>query len=224
MTTLPGARRHAAGAGSIGVVVALSLLTLAALLYLQRTGDFDGPVALTTTAVAITLLGLAIIVAGLRGRTTGALSALAILGLLVALPLTALSNADWDGRWGTGVSVGDVSYTPTDVATAERGFSLGLGEATIDLTELPPSDVVVDVPIRLGAGDLTVIVPRDSAVTARISLGAGEVNWFGDVTTGAPGASDLMLESDAVNDGESTDIALDMNVGAGTVRVLEEGR
>ena len=75
------------------MVVALSLLTLAALLIAERSGDFDGPVALTALGVAIVLAGLGIIVSGLRGRTSGALGGLAVLGLVAAVPLGVVTSA-----------------------------------------------------------------------------------------------------------------------------------
>ncbi|NTW39326.1 MAG: PspC domain-containing protein [Cellulomonadaceae bacterium] len=226
VATLPRTRPRGPGAGVVGVVVALTLMTLAGLLYAERAGTFDGPVALTTTAVAVLLLGLAIIVSGLRGRTSGGLGGLAVLGLVVALPLATLSNEGWDGTWGTGTAVGDVSHTPSTVTEAENGYSLGVGNAQIDLTQLPLSGDTIDVPIHLGAGDLTVVVPADGAFTADIIVTAGDVSWLGDtVSSGIHDSSEpATYESAAVQDGATPDLALTINVGAGTVTVVEEGR
>ncbi|HRA50592.1 PspC domain-containing protein [Actinotalea sp.] len=229
-TVLPRDRRRGPGAGAIGIVVGLSLLTLAVLLAAQRTGDFTGPVALTTTAVTITLLGLAIIVSGLRGRTSGGLTGLAILGAFIALPLSA-ANADgwdawegWDGDLGSSTALGDLRATPTDVATAEAGFSLGAGDAHIDLTALPLTGDTVDVPIQMGAGDLTVVVPRGAAYTAEVSIMGGDVTWLGDTTAGLSDANGLTFESPAVLDGAASALDITVRVGAGTVEFVEEGR
>lgn len=231
VTTLPRAAvSHGPGAGAMGIVVALSLITLATLLYLDRTGQFTGPVLLTAGAITVVLLGIGIIVAGLRGRTSGGFGGLAVVALIVLIPLAAVQYADWDGDWdtgtGTGTAFGDLDRTPTSVATAEAGYSLGAGEARIDLTELPLSGPVIEVPVEVGAGEVTIVLPQDSAYTAEISVGAGEVVWLGDtVTSGIPGDRGTEpYESDAVRDGATPDLALDIAVGFGTVTVVEEGR
>ncbi|HEY3436364.1 MAG TPA: PspC domain-containing protein [Actinotalea sp.] len=224
----PRPPRRGPGAGTLGIVVALSLLTLAALLYAKRVGSFDGPVGLTVGAVAVVLLGIAIIVSGMRGRTGGGLGVLAVIGILSLLPLTAAySNGwdGWDGQWtGPGAAVGDISRTPTDVATAEQGYSVGAGNARIDLTELPLAGGTVQVPVHVGAGDLTIVVPHDGAYTADISVMAGEIRWLGDTVSSGfgPGQDQKTYESQSVRDGATPDIALDITVGAGTVRVEEE--
>lgn len=227
VTTLPRpAVSHGPGAGAMGIVVALSLITLATLLYLDRTDQFHGPVLLTAGAITVVLLGIGIIVAGLRGRTSGGFGGLAVVALIVLIPLAAVQYADWDGDWGTGTTFGDMDSTPTDVATAEAGYSLGAGEAQIDLTELPLSGPVIEVPVNVGAGEVTIVLPEDGAYTAEISVGAGEVVWLGDtVTSGIQGDQGTELyESDAVRDGATPDLALDITVGFGTVTVVEEGR
>lgn len=226
VTTLPRpAVSHGPGAGAMGIVVALSLITLATLLYLDRTGQFNGPVLLTAGAITVVLLGIGIIVAGLRGRTSGGFGGLAVVGLIFLIPLAAVQYADWDG-WRTGTTFGDLDSTPTSVATAEAGYSLGAGEAQIDLTELPLGGPVIDIPVNVGAGEVTIVLPEDGAYTAEISVGAGEVVWLGDtVTSGIPGDRDTgRYESDAVRDGATPDLALDITVGFGTVTVVEEGR
>lgn len=228
-TSLPRERRQGPGAGAVGIVVALSLITLAALLYAQRVDAFDGPVFLTAGAIAVVLLGVAIIVSGLRGRSSGGLGALAIIAILVLLPTASVRWGTWDGwngDWdlGTSAGVGDVDHTPTTVAEAEGGYSLGAGDATIDLTELPLGDEAVNVPVRVGAGDLTIVMPEGGAYTADIQVMAGEVRWLEEsVTSGVGGdRGPASYESPAVRDGETPAIVLDVNVGAGSVRVEEE--
>ena len=222
-----GVPRKGPGGGTFGVVVALSLLVLAGLLYAERAGSFTGPVFLTAGAVTVVLLGLAIIVAGLRGRTAGGLGALAVVATLFLLPAAALHSTDpdwdWDVDWDNGSNaVGDLEHVPTDVATAEEGFSMGAGDSRVDLTQVPLSGGTVEVPLQLGAGELTVIVPEGAAVTASIDVLAGEVSWLDETqTAGVPGSRSTTYESPAVRDGAEPDLVLDINVGAGSVRVME---
>lgn len=218
----PAPRRPSGpGAGTVGVVVALTLLTLAGLMYAERVGAFDGPVVLIAGATGVVLAGLGIILAGLRGRTSGALGGLAVVGILVLLPVSAAARADitWTGG---GTVVGDVTRTPTTVAEAERGYSVGAGEARIDLTELPASRDTVVVPVNVGAGEITVIVPEGSAYDADVRIFAGEITWLGDRTTRAGAGQAETFESEAVADGAEAEIHLEITVGAGEVRVIEQ--
>ena len=229
VTSLPRERRQGPGAGAVGIVVALSLITLASLLYAQRVGVFDGPVFLTAGAITVVLLGVAIIVSGLRGRSSGGLGALAIVAVLVLLPAASVQWDgwdDWEGDWdlGTSAGVGDVDHTPRTVAEAEAGYSLGAGDAMIDLTEISLGDETINVPVRVGAGDLTIVMPAEGAYTADIRVMAGEVRWLDEsVTSGVGGdRGPDFYESPAVQDGATPAIVLEVNVGAGSVRVEEE--
>ncbi|MCL3859916.1 PspC domain-containing protein [Actinotalea sp. K2] len=226
VTQLPKPSAGGPGSGVVGVIAALSLLTLAGLLYAERIGEFDGPVLLTAGAVAVILAGLGIIISGLRGRTSGPLGGLSVLAILVLLPVAAVTNNNWSNwSWNDySTTFGDLTHTPREVDEAERGYSLGAGEARIDLTELPLDGTTIEVPISVGAGEVTVIVPRDGAFTAEVEIFAGELRWLdGQVSSGVGGGTARTLESPAVRDGEISDIDLVISVGAGTVRI-EEGR
>ncbi|MBX9244669.1 PspC domain-containing protein [Actinotalea ferrariae] len=227
-TTLHRTAPRGPGGGVVGVVVALSLLTLAALLYLDRIGRFDGPVLLTAGAVAVTLLGLAVIVAGLRGRTAGGPGALAVVLTLALVPMVAVDryagvggwDADWD--WDGGTAVGDVDRTPTTAAEAEDGYAIGAGSVELDLTEVPlEADGTLVVPIGVGAGDVTVVIPAGTAVEAEVEVMAGEVRWLGEgAVRGTPGTGGTQtFRTDDVADGDEPQIHLDITLGAGNVTV-----
>lgn len=220
LTSLPKEPVQRAGAGSLGVVVALTLLTLAALLYADRVDAFDGPVVLTTGAVAIILLGIAVAVAGLRGRTAGGPASLAIILLIAFLPLAAIDRADWrDADWGGGAPFGEVDRTPTTVAEAEEGWAVGAGEMRIDLTQVPLGGETVEVPVRVGAGDVTLVIPEGAAVEAEVDVMAGELRWLDETSSGT--TVDETYRTDAVTDGAEPEIRIDLRVGAGSVRVVE---
>ncbi len=223
-TTLPPAAPRGprgAGRGTFGIVVALTLLVLAGLLYADRLGRLAAPVGLLTIAAAVVFLGVAIVVAGLRGRTAGGLGTLAVVLMLIAAPLAASDRYDWRG--GTGqVAFGDITERPLTVAEAEQGYELGAGTARIDLTALPSTSGEVSVPIDVAAGDVTVLVPRGADVTATIDLAAGELTWFGERTDrfGADATTLVRPGSDTTG----PDLELDISMGVGSLTVLEAGR
>ncbi|NUU18173.1 PspC domain-containing protein [Cellulomonas humilata] len=221
----PRPRTPGAGAGTVGVVVALSLLALALLLMAERSGDFTGPVALTALGIGIVLAGLGIIVSGLRGRTSGALGGLAVVGVLVAVPLGAVQNADW--TWSSDARhdfAADGVAVITDRSEAADGFSMGFGDVTIDLTDVPLTSQTLVVPISLAAGDLTVVVPSDATVSADVEAGAGSVRWEVDgQSKGSDGVGlnpSTFTTDDIGSDGPQ--LALQVQIGAGDVSIIEE--
>ncbi|EYR62681.1 hypothetical protein N866_06280 [Actinotalea ferrariae CF5-4] len=220
-------RPRVLGPGStvVSVVVGLGLLTLAGFWYAQRVGVFDGSVLLAAGAVTVVLSGIAIVVAGLRGRHSGALGTIAVLTTIALVPLAVLERTDWtEWSWdGTSAGMGEIRNTPTTVDEAERGYSVGAGEATIDLTELPlRAGDVVEIPIAVGAGEVTVRMPEDAAYTADIQVFAGEVMWLGEAVQTGVGQGREEYESPAVRDGAEPQVVLDISVGAGAVSVEED--
>jgi hypothetical protein len=216
-------RTPSAGAGTVGVVVSLSLLTLAVLLVGERTGDFDGPVALTALGVAIVLAGLGIIFSGLRGRSSGALGGLAILGLIVAVPVGFATSAStfWQDDSARQFNATDVAATSR--AEASDGYSMGFGDVTVDLAAVPLTDDTLVVPISLAAGNLTVVVPSGAAVEADVNLGAGEITWNVDGTTRSQDGVAIDDGSFTTGSDDDAELHLKISVGAGQVEIVDDG-
>ena len=212
-----------AGTGTFGVVVALTLIVLACLLYADRLGRLAAPVGLTTIAAAVVFLGVAIAVAGLRGRSAGGLGALAIVLMLVAAPLAGDHRYDWSHPASGTAVFGEVDARPSTVAEAEYGFDLGVGTSRIDLTALPSTADAVSVPVRIAAGEVTILVPRESDVTATVDMGAGDISWFGASTNGA-GRDAMTFEHTGEGGPAGPDVALDISLGVGSLTVTEARR
>ncbi|AEI11430.1 PspC domain-containing protein [Cellulomonas gilvus] len=220
----PKPRRRGPGATSVGVVVALALLTLAALLATSRTGAFDGPVLLTTLGVTAVLAGLGIVVAGLRGRSSGSLGFLAIVSLLVALPAGAVARPGWVWEHDGATRFSDSAVVVTTRADAADGVRVGAGDTTLDLTGVPLSDDLLTVPVSVGAGQLEIVVPRDAAVEATVRLGLGSVVW--DIDDSYEQVDGLGVDrrtfSDEASSAGQPQIDLDLSVGVGKITIVRE--
>ncbi|MGN8246562.1 PspC domain-containing protein [Cellulomonas soli] len=218
----PKPPRRGPGGTTVGVVVALSLLGLAVLMLADRTGTFDGPVLLTAGGIAVVLAGLGIMVSGLRGRTSGLLGFLAIVGLVVLAPATAIE--DGTVTWTDGTTVGSTSqWTPVSRSEAEQGLSVGAGDTVADLTGLRLGGDPVEVPISMGVGDLRIVVPEGAAVRAVVTNGAGSVTWDVDgdsQTVDALGISDRTFETQSAQDGQA-ELVLEVSLGAGEITIEE---
>jgi hypothetical protein len=94
--------------------------------------------------------------------------------------------------------VGDAAWRPTTLTAAEQGWTLGAGDAVLDLRELPgldrPGDAV-HIPVRMGFGNLRIEVPSGADVTVRSRVLLGSAGPASGVavdrtsTTGTTGST-----------------------------------
>ncbi|HEY0185937.1 MAG TPA: PspC domain-containing protein [Cellulomonas sp.] len=211
------------GSAITGVVVALVLIGLAALLLADRTGVYDGPIAAVALGGGVVLVGLAIVVSGLRGRRAGGLTALAIIGVIVALPTAVGSSSAWWEHQDRRV-VSDQDLVVTSRVDAAAGYSFGIGDATLDLTDLPLTGDTLTVPISAGIGDVTIEVPSGIALRADVTSGAGEITWEvdGQSQTSSGIGQNRTFSSDVLAEGQQADLVLSIDLGLGSVTIEED--
>jgi len=222
----PRPARRGPGSATVGVTVALGLFVVAGTLVAQRAGWLDRPTLATAGALIVLILGVAIIVSGLRGRTSGVLGLLAVVAMVIALPVTAVARSDRNG-WNLGpdaIRAGSGTTRVTDRDAAADGIQVGLGDAVVDLTDLPMEPDRLTVPISFGAGDLTILVPDDARVSARVDVGAGAVTWRVDGDHESYSGLGITGQYFGVPQDEtpSAQLHLRVNIGAGDV-TIEEG-
>ena len=216
-----------AGARFFAVCTGITLLALAALLLFERAGLFTGPVLLTTLGITAVVFGLGIIVAGLRGRSSGVLGFIAVMSIILSFPAAAASDTHfgpwravdrWDG-------VGSTSYTPKTIAETSGGFAVGMGEITVDLTELEiPDGETVDLAIQTGTGSVELILPPEESARLELRIGAGEATWDID---GADGRSSGLgvrrtVANSAVTTDEDPTFDIQVDVGLGNIDITQE--
>ena len=228
----PKPRVPGPGAAAIGAVVGLTLVAFAVLLIAERQqGNLDLSVGLTAVGIGIVLAGLGVIVAGMRGRKSGTLGFLAVVGIVGAAPAAAFTQGSWtnsdqDTRFADiRFTASDGDWEPTSLKQARDGVWVAVGDLNVDLTRLATGGEAVRVPVSLGAGTMTVTVPRDTAISAEISIGAGDIRWEVDDAQRISGVSDSSsydFESNEVTDGASPELVLRLESGAGQIRVVEE--
>ncbi len=176
------------------------------------------------------LAGLAIVVSGLRGRTSGGLGWLAVVLLVVALPASAWRTTPFTVFVDDSVrTVTDGTHRITDPDVAEQGFGISFGDPRIDLSDLDLSDATagspVEVPVRLGAGDATVVVPDGVPVRAEVQVLAGNARWHVDgdrQEIGGVSTQPVTFDNDEVQAGDDPLLVLQVEVGAGQVTIEED--
>ena len=153
-------------------------------------------------ASLVILLGVGMVVAGIRGRR-GIAAWMLVVALALALPMAVVSIADLriEGSYG------EVTETPTIAGDLpEDGYKLAGGEMTIDLREYPfRSGRTLEIPVSSGFGLTSVVVPDRVCVAGQFSGKAGLIDVRGtessgvniDRTIGNPGNGGPTLVLDA---------------------------
>ncbi|MCG2621538.1 PspC domain-containing protein [Arthrobacter sp. I2-34] len=162
----------AAVAVTLGAAMLLGGLVLA--LNAAQVLDLGRALIPVVAAVVLVSLGIGIVVAGLRGRSSGVLGFLAAVGLVATL----LSSAAAQWQTSSFVVGTRTSWNTTGGQAAADGYSVAAGQGTIDLTGLrgtPQAPAVV--PINTAAASVQVIIPRGTEVEVRSELALGNIEY-----------------------------------------------
>jgi phage shock protein PspC (stress-responsive transcriptional regulator) len=172
----------------------------------------------SVAAGGLVIVGLGLIASLWLGRATGLIFAgVGLAGvMLVSSALGSfLHRAEaWrDGAIEVGyvpASVGDRMIRPTSLADLQPSYELGMGQMTLDLSQLPPIEGTRDVQVKLGVGELHVILPPGPGVEAHGKVGLGEASVLDRHEVGGG----LDLSSSDPGQGQGT-LRLDFNLGLG---------
>ena len=180
--------------------LSIAVIVTGVLISLQVTDVTDLP-PVVIPGLALAILGLGILVGAWAGRARWLLW-LAIPLLFVTM-IASFVPAD-PGAWRSGIEggVGDRTWAPTTVAEASVDHQLGIGSATLDLTDLvlPAGTTSVPVTAGVGVGELVVLVPDDARVLVDADVQLGELRIDGvprtddpspEFTGALPGGSEL---------------------------------
>jgi len=182
-TRVAKARRARTGPSKaiVRLTLGIALLTAAAILAIGNANDWTEPVGLIATASALAVVATGVIVSGLSGRRAAGLAGIGFLLAIATLIGTAVHDAGV--RSGQHVTIiGSQTWEPRSADAAENQFNLGVGEATLWLTDpaILRSATTADplqVAARVGAGHLTVVVPDGVATQFDLEIGAGDVSY-----------------------------------------------
>ena len=123
-------------------------------------------------AGAAAVLGLGILVSGLRGRTSGILGFLAVVALIIG----GIFNV---AQHGNRFRSEPVNWNPTSIEQARQGFDLTAGQGTVDLTRLsltPPLTSQLVVPVDVTASNVRVIIPNTVPVEIQADMTLGNIH------------------------------------------------
>lgn len=169
----PKAPREPRPKSNLGAYTFALMLIVLGLLGSADIADILHPRAFHYVAVALSVIGLGLVVGAWRGRSRG----LILLGLAV-LPILGVTwvtgNVDtivdeWE-RLADSESIHQDEYLRVEEVTGTERLDFGVGQVTVDLTETEFAEDG-ELAISMDVGEITVIVPPDVRVRASVDLG-----------------------------------------------------
>ncbi|WP_299167043.1 PspC domain-containing protein [uncultured Arthrobacter sp.] len=157
----------------VAIFLGGALLLAALVLVLDYVGvlALGGSVVAVALATGVVVLGLGIVLLGVRGRSSGALGFLAAVGIAAtfiasASPLTGNWVLADQGRWSM-----------TAASPASEGYTVVAGQGRVDLTGLENITEDVTISVNAAAGNVGILVPDDVPVDVRshMALSSTEV-------------------------------------------------
>jgi phage shock protein PspC (stress-responsive transcriptional regulator) len=167
-------------------------------------------------AVALGMVALGIVLAGISGRRSGGLGPIAWVLGAVTLAAAAAANVDVERQ--------DVTCRSTTTTIAEAGYDSGAGDVRIDLTDpairsgATAADPV-DLSASLGVGRLVVVVPAGTATRVDARVGLGQID---DQVAGTGSADGSRSLSFTAGTGDVT-VVVHARVGLGEIVVIPQG-
>ena len=163
--------------------------------------------------VLLTLIA-ATVVGAIVNRSWFGIPMLLLLG--VATVGLAVTHPNLDG------GIGQRNLRPTTVTDAQIDEHLGVGQLTVDLTDVPSGAEPLTVDASVGYGQIRVIVPSDAELRLRTNVNAGHTIVDGDETSAGFHRDDTRTipALAAASNGLVRTIDLDLEVGAGEIKVI----
>jgi phage shock protein PspC (stress-responsive transcriptional regulator) len=156
----------------VALVVLATIAAFIAAAAIGRGLGWWGLAPLGTIVVTLSLLVAGVLAAMVVNRSWWT----AVFLVLLLPPLVGLLIVRPDVSGG----IGDRVVRPVSRAEAAEPRELGIGELTLDLTDVPLGAEALHVDGRVGVGHLEVIVPDGAALVIDADLGTGSVEVDGD--------------------------------------------
>ncbi len=193
--------------GWTGITTGIVLVLLGAAWLLSITDVIELRAAYVLPAL-LGVVGLIIAIGSLRRPQPG----LIVLGTVLTVATGFAAVAPPEALRG---GMGERAYAPTTAAELQSRYELGLGDLTVDLSDLE-LDEHRRVKVAIGAGNLNITVPEDLPLLITAETGAGEIVLFGEQDDGV--GVERTYRSPDYNGAEAR-LHIEVDVGAGAIEV-----
>ena len=193
-----------------GLTISAVLLALGVLAAVDASGA--NPPDGAYPALALTVIGIGLLVGAWRGRARG----LVWVGLVLAVvTLVAAVASPWQGRRDRDDV--DLFLRPTSVSELPANADYGAGQVRYDLRAVPFEGQSARMGAHIGFGEIVVTVPQDVDLTVHASTGVGAVELLG-AGNGGFGTDRTITDLGADGAGGGT-LELELQAGVGHLEV-----
>ena len=210
-------RRRQPGAAFVSISLGLAVLAGVFVALALGYTTLSDTAVLIGVGVALGVVALATIIAGIRGRESGSLGFFAVVAILVLVFVGVFPR-------GTSVSVvGNTIWEVTDAAPrTTSGFSMAAGSPTLDLTALDERGAELGgvVELWLAAGTVSVDLPDDVPIRLEVAGGVAGLSYTDDGEQrerGAPLYREVLRFGNTSSDDTTT---VRIWLGAGSVDLM----
>ncbi|MFB9525355.1 PspC domain-containing protein [Nonomuraea roseola] len=206
-TPRPRRRRSFTGV----VTVLLAMIVGGIVVAAQATSGSATPSLTAVGGAMLITVGAGLLVATWFGRGAG----LVALGTVLALVIGAGLMFGHLPR-----KIGSATWSPTSVAESARVYEVGIGDGTLDLTELElPPGAKTTFRATLSVGELVVIVPPTARVEVHATSRVGDISIGQSVEGGTDLEVNRVLEPEVRSEGKVPTIVLNLKGGVGDLEV-----
>lgn len=203
-----GSRSGDRGGKLLPITVGALLAVTGAISILDASGAISVDWRIVLGALVV-VTGSLVVVGATTGRAVGAVAFLGIV-FLAALAVAVLVRIPLFS------GIGDRVERPATIASLDRKYELGIGDFTVDLSNVRLPLGKTEVETTLGIGDLRVEVPSDVTVVVDAHISGGDVTVFERHESG----TSADIETTDVGTDPSRVLVLDANVGLGQLDVV----
>ncbi len=161
-------------------------------------------------ALAVTVVGLGLVVGSIWGRARWLILASVIL--VPTLLFSPVFEYDWNSE------TFDASHHPTSFEEVDSNYSIDVGNLQIDLTDLPWNGQEIQLKASVDAGNLEIWIPSDVGIIGEASTDVGRVGTRGRESAGI-GNPSLRFDSE----GSSGTVIIDLHVDLGNIQINRTG-
>ncbi|WP_052663730.1 PspC domain-containing protein [Psychromicrobium lacuslunae] len=179
MVKPPRPRHQSAGPVIFSISLGAAILVAGGIFLAEMLGLISGPVAVLAWASAGVICGLGIMVAALRGRSSGGLGFFAVCALIIAGVLALLPSVSPNGHWTVARSE---TWNVSSPSEAHSGFTVTASQSRIDLSALHDLNEPLEIPVAITAGSVSINLPKNVPVEVKNNLWAGNVTILNEVS------------------------------------------
>lgn len=214
-------RRPSGGFTGFALVLGLGVLAFGLAWSAARDWGVRAPEVPFGLACAVGVVGIALVVKGLRGRRAPLIGALAVLTALAALATAVIPS----GLGQFSATAGERTWVPV-AGASDPNYRLGMGSARLDLSGLTAATTDNQpVTASVGMGEILLVVPEGLVVVVDATVSAGEIGQRADGADQGTSITEGTGLHEVVQVGSGpTDVRVTATIGLGALTIQPSGR